>query len=172
MCRGYVTRGQVYHNDNQIIGTGYQSAFAGEAGVTAFKREADELGTPFVEIDRSVSEYVADCGDDCVQMMYGRMVKSDGEVSAIFPFDRLSHSFVGGGFGVKFDPDKERRANDVVRSNIRTLKQRIEARVDPQNPKAVKKARHYISMLDEQLVVCDRTDEMIATLCCSFPTRI
>lgn len=171
MCRGYVTRGPVFHSESQIIGTGYQSAFAGEAGVAAFKREADEHGTPFVEIDHSVSEYVASCGDDCVRMMYGRMVKSDGAVSAIFPFDRLSHSFVVAGFGVKFDPDKEHRANSVVRSNIRTLKQRVEERVDPQNANAVQKARHYLAMLDEQLAVCDRTDEMIDTLSRPFPAR-
>lgn len=165
MCRGYVTRGPVYHSESQIVGTGYQSAFAGEAGVTAFKKEADEHGTPFVEVDPSVSEYVSHSTDECVQMMYRRMVKSDGDVSAIFPFDRLSHSFAIGGFGVKFDPEKEHRANDVVRSNIHLLKSRIEVRVDPSNPKAVKKARHYLAMLDQQLAVCDRTDEVINSLC-------
>ncbi|MGQ0503222.1 MAG: hypothetical protein ACT4P0_11550 [Panacagrimonas sp.] len=86
MCRGYVTRGLVYHVDNQIIGTGYQSAYAGEAGVTAFKREADERGTPFLEVDRSVSDYVMGCEDECVKTIYERIVKCDGEVSAIFPF--------------------------------------------------------------------------------------
>jgi len=171
MCRGYVTRGSIYHSESQIIGTGYQSAFASESVVTAFKREADEHGTPFVEIDQPVSEYVAVNGDDCVRKMYGRMVKSDGEVSAIFPFDRLSHSFVIGGFGVKFDPARERRANDVVRSNIRVLRSRVEVRIDSQNPRAVSKGRHYLAMLDDQLAVCDTTDEMIDSLSCPFPSR-
>jgi hypothetical protein len=171
MCRGYVTRGPVYHTETQIVGTGYQAAYQGETGVTAFKKEADEHGTPFVEIDRSVVEYVSSSTDDCVREMYRRMVKRDGDVSAIFPFDRLSHSFAIGGFGVKFDPDKERHANDVVRSDICTIKKRVEARIDnTAHPSATEKARHYLAMLDEQLAICDATDEIISALSKPFPS--
>lgn len=170
MCRGYVTRGPVYHTETQVLGTGYQSAYAAEAGVSAFKKDADERGTPFVEIDPSVAEYVANSTDDCVKKMYERMVKSDGEVSAIFPFSSLSHSFaIGGWIGEKFNPDNERRANDVVRSNIRKLKQRVEERIDFSNPKAVNKARYYLGLLDNQLDLCDATDDMIDKLCRPFP---
>ena len=171
MCRGYITRGPIFHTEGQVIGTGYQAAYAGESGVVAFKREADEQGTPFVQVDHAVVDYVANETDECVRKMYGRMVKSDGDVSAIFPFDRLSHSFVIGGFGVKFDPQREHLSNDVVRSNIRRLKERVQARVDPDNPKAVAKVRHYLSMLDDQLDACDKTDEMIDLLCQPFPRR-
>lgn len=171
MCRGYVTRGPVFHTDTQVIGTGYQAAYEGEGGVTAFKREADEQGTPFVQVDHSVVEYVSKETDECVQKMYGRMVKSDGDVSAIFPFDRFSHSFSLGGFGTKFDSEKEHRSNDVVRSNIRALQKHVQIRVDTSNPKAVAKARHYLSMLDDQLDVCDKTDELIDVLSQPFPRR-
>lgn len=171
MCRGYITRGPIFHADTQVVGTGYQAAYAGEGGVVAFKREADEQGTPFVQVDQAVVDYVANETDECVRKMYGRMVKSDGDVSAIFPFDRFSHSFSIGGFGVKFDPQREHQSNDVVRSNIRTLKERVQARVDPSNPKAVAKVQHYLSMLDDQLDACDRTDEMIDLLCEPFPRR-
>lgn len=171
MCRGYVTRGPIFHTDTQVIGTGYQAAFAGESGVVAFKREADEQGTPFVQVDRAVVDYVENETDECVRRMYGRMVKSDGDVSAIFPFDRFSHSFAVGGFGVKFDPEREHRSNDVVRSNIQTLKERVQARVDSSNPRAVAKVRHYLSMLDDQLDGCDRTDEMIDLLSQPFQRR-
>lgn len=171
MCRGYITRGPIFHTDTQVIGTGYQAAYAGESGVVAFKHEADEQGTPFVQVDQAVVDYVLKETDHCVQKMYGRMVKSDGDVSAIFPFDRFSHSFAIGGFGGKFDPEQEHRSNDVVRSNIRTLKERVQARVDQSNPKAVAKVRHYLSMLDDQLEVCDRTDETIDLLCQPFPRQ-
>jgi hypothetical protein len=160
MCRGYITRGPVYHTETQVIGSGYQAAFAAEADVTAFKREADERGTPFVEIDASIAEYVASCGDSCVQMMYSRNVKNDGTVSAVFPFARFSHSFAIGGFGGRFDPKKERESNDVVRSNIHKLKKRVEAHIN-QNDNALIKGRHYLAILDEQLVICDQTDEFI-----------
>lgn len=171
ICRGYITRGPIFHTDTQVIGTGYQAAYAGESGVVAFKREADEQGTPFVQVDQAVFDYVLKETDDCVRKMYGRMVKSDGDVSAIFPFDRFSHSFAIGGFGVKFDPEREHRSNDVVRSSIRMLKERVQARVDQSNPKAVAKVRHYLSILDDQLNVCDRTDEMIDLLCQPFPRQ-
>ncbi len=54
MCRGYITRGLVYHTDTQLVGSGYQEAYSKEGTVTAFKREADERGTPFVEVDPTV----------------------------------------------------------------------------------------------------------------------
>jgi hypothetical protein len=171
MCRGYVTRGPVFHTDSQVIGTGYQAAYEGEGGVVAFKREADERGTPFVQVDQSVVDYVLNNSDECVRKMYGRMVKCDGDVSAIFTFECLSHSFALGGFGVKFDPDAERRSNEVVRSNIRRLKERVQARVDPSNTKAVARARHYLAILDRQLEICDTTDKMIDDLRQPFPRR-
>lgn len=86
MCQGYIIRGSVYHTDTQIIGSGYQEACRKEALVSAFKREADERGTPFVEVDQVVCDYVADYGDRCVKDMFSRMVKEDGKVTALFPF--------------------------------------------------------------------------------------
>lgn len=164
MCRGYITRGLIHHTDSQVIGTGYQEALAGETGVTAFKREANERGTPFIEIDASVSSYAVTCSNDCVRQMYHRMVKSDGHISAIFPFDKLSHSFVLGGFGMQFDPEKERRANNSVRTIIRALQQRVLERIDQNNPAAILKGGHYLRFLDEQLKACDRADEVIDKL--------
>ena len=99
MCRGYITRGSIYHTDTQPIGSGYQEAYDKEKQVTAFKREADERGTPFVEVDPVVCDYVRDHGDRCVKEMFSRYVKGDGKVTALFPFQRLEHSFIIAGFG-------------------------------------------------------------------------
>ena len=55
MCRGYITKGKAYHTDEQIIGSGYQNAYFNESNVSAFKREANERGTPFVEIDPEIT---------------------------------------------------------------------------------------------------------------------
>ena len=51
MCQGYINKGMVYHPDTQIVGSGYQETYSKEANVTAFKHEADDRGTPFVEVD-------------------------------------------------------------------------------------------------------------------------
>lgn len=139
--------------------------------MAAFKREADERGTPFVEVDRAVCDYVTNCQDRCVKEMFSRYVGDDGELVALFPFKRLAHSFVVAGFGQKFDPEKERRSNQNVRVMLENFKRRVMSFVDTSNPSAVRKAEHYIHALDAQLVVCDRTDEMIALLSSPFPSR-
>lgn len=164
MCRGYITKGLIYHTDSQVIGSGYQKAYDQEANVSAFKRKADEKGTPFVEVDQSVCDYVRDYGDKCVKEMFARQVKGDGVVTAIFPFQRLEHSFLIAGFGVKFDPEKERRSNRNLRKWITDFKEKIEMLIDKTNPSAISKAEHYIAALDAQLEVCDSTDEMISKL--------
>lgn len=170
MCRGYITRGAIYHNNNQVVGTGYQIAYSKESGVTAFKLDADERGTPFVEVDTTVCKYIEDSTDSCVREMFSRMAKTEDGITALFPFQRLSHSFIIGGFGQEeFNPDKEKESNNNTRKLLHNLIERVEAFVDPKNEKAVNKSRHYIKAIKEQLNVCDSTDEMINTLCQPFP---
>lgn len=173
MVRGYITRGLIYHKDSVFMGTGYHTAYQKEAGVTAFKREADEKGTPFVEIDPSVSSYIADQADSCVSKMFSRFVKRDGEVTALFPIQSLSHSFAIGGFGVsKFDAEKEKNNNNAIRLSLIDLKNRLLKYVAPANERATIKIRHYIAALDEQLALCDQTDRFIDALGQPFGRKI
>lgn len=171
MCRGYITRGCIHHTATQLIGTGFQNAYEAERQVSLFKREADERGTPFVEVDRAVCDYINDCEDACVKKMFSRMTKSDGDGIALFPFKRLSHSFLIGGFGKQFDPDKEKQSNQNLRQWLLTFRDRVMSYVDSSNPDAVRKSRHYVGALNAQLEMCDRTDEMIDKLCAPFPAR-
>ena len=48
MCRGYIAKGNVFHVENQVIGTAYQTAYQKERDVVAFRRDQSEKGTPFV----------------------------------------------------------------------------------------------------------------------------
>lgn len=165
MCRGYITRGALYHRDGQVLGSGYMAALEAEQDVSAFKKAADERGTPFVEVDQIVIDYIASCGDACVKMMFERQIASDGSSTALFPFKRLSHSFTIGGLGYpRFDPLREKKSNQQLRQNIQTFIERIEARVDRSNTSAVRKAEHYVGALQAQLLQCDRTDVMIDKL--------
>lgn len=167
MCRGYITRGTIFHTDTQMIGTGYNKAYGHDKNVMAFKREANERGTPFVEVDRVVCDYVSNCNNQCVKEMFSRCTRGDGETVALFPFQRLAHSFVVAGFGRKFDAAKEKRSNQNIRLMLEKMKKRVMAFVDMSNPSAVKKAEHYILALNAQLTVCDETDEIISGLWCS-----
>lgn len=172
MCRGYITRGPVYHTDTQVIGTGYQEAYRKESLVTAFKREADERGTPFVEVDPVICDYVRNHSDSCVKEMFSRYVKEDGTATALFPFQRLQHSFIIGDWhGHKFNPERERESNNNILLMIQKMKENVMALVDRSKPDAIRKAEHYITALDAQLDVCKETDEAIDMLCTSFPAK-
>jgi hypothetical protein len=170
LCRGYITRGSVFHTDTQFIGSGYQKACSQEKHVTAFMREGEKDGTPFVEVDPVVCDYVRDCGDLCVKKVFSRCVKEDSIVTALFPFQRLAHSFIIAGSGCTCDPEKEKRSNQNMRLMIENFKERVMAFVDHSDPDVVRKVEHYIAALDAQLKVCKRTDEMIDVLSSPFPS--
>jgi hypothetical protein len=171
MCRGYISKGSIYHTGDQVIGSGYNRAFAMEKhGISAFRREADERGTPFVEIDQAVCDYVNECGDGCVREMFSRQVESDGSVTALFPFKNLSHKFMISP-RLAFDPVKEKRSVQNVRTMLGEVKAKVGTFVDPSDSSAVSKSAHYIAALDRQLEVCDRTDEIIDRLAAPFPAK-
>ena len=166
MCRGYITRGSIYHTETQIIGSGYNKVISNEKTVKAFRRKADEKGTPYVELDGAVCKFVKDCKDACVKEMFSRYVKDNGEDVALFPFQQLSHSFIIAGLGTKFNPQKEKKSNHNMRLLIKKSKDRVIEFVDKSNPDAVRKLEHYIKALDDQLMACRKTDEIIDKLSC------
>ncbi len=172
LVRGYITLGNIYHDDNEFMGSGYQEAYERESAVAFLRRQVDEKGTPFIEVDESVSSYIKHCTDKCVREMFSRQVKIDQELCAIYPFQQLGHSFMIGGFGVpEFDPHREKKNNDIVRKNIEKLKDGVLKYVDAENEKAMNKVQHYVDALDRQLDQCDQTDEMIDKLSQPFPGR-
>lgn len=83
LVRGYITRGSVYHEGTDFFGSGYHEALKKEAGVCAFSKTADEKGTPFIEIDSSVFNYIQDETDSCIRTMFSRLVKEDDTLKAI-----------------------------------------------------------------------------------------
>lgn len=168
MCRGHIRRGNIFHKGQRFIGTGYQEAIKREKGVSAFKRHEDELGTPFVEVDSSVTDYIHSSDDECFRKMLPRFVEESMEVCALFPFKRLVGSF---SIGRDFNPSEQKQQNHVIRTSIRQLRDRLNLYVDKNNPKAVQKLEHYGRGLDEQLHICDRIDEMIDQLNAPFRTR-
>ena len=154
----------ISHSDTQFYGTGYQRAYASESNVAVFTRNADERGTPFVEIDSAVSIYIDQC-DKCVQEIFRRFVKRDRDLVALFPFQALQHSFIiGDMFGHKFDIEKERQSNRNVRQWITDMKVRILTLVDKSNPSAISKSEHYIQALDDQLAVCESTEAFLVSM--------
>lgn len=166
LCRGYITRGNIYHTDTQVIGTGYQKALDMESkGVTAFHRNADEQGTPFVEIDPTVMNYLSGCGDGCVKKMLSRLVMDDGIVVALFPFKCFA---VQSAITDDFDAAKQKVANQNLRVSLQKMKDQVLKYLDQAKPKAVVKSEHYLAALDAQLAICDRHDDHIDAICRPF----
>jgi len=89
LCRGYITRGNIVHTDTQFFGTGYVRAYESESKVSIFRRNADDKGTPFIEIDPQVRSYVAEQPDVCVKTVFGRLTEGHGSRTAISPLFAL-----------------------------------------------------------------------------------
>lgn len=164
MCRGYITRGPIYHSGHEFFGTGYLDAEEKEKQVSIFKQTADERGTPFIEVDPEVVDFLGTNGDACVNQIFKRLIKTEGTLTAIYPFQALAHSFMIGGYGFPFDPDRERNSNNNLRIGLTRTRKKIEELTDHSNPRAVEKANHYLRVIDAQLRICDRVDADIDRL--------
>lgn len=164
LCRGYITQGKIHHTELNQIGTGLQRAVEGEKNVTAFQQDANDRGTPFVEIDKSVCDYIRQYGDECVKKMFDRLTRNVGDVAALFPFKAISHKFaIGPGFP-PFEPGQHLKSNNNVRKMLITMKEKVKSYANSADWRAMKKISHYLDALDAQLTVCDRTDAIIRQL--------
>lgn len=169
MCRGYIKRGQIYHTPEQQIGTGLSDVVEREKQVSIFKNDVEERGTPFIEVDAEVVRYIEHQPNQCVKEMFSRMTKSEDHLTAIFPFQRLNHSFIIAGFGETFEPEKERKSLNNVRGWIHKMKEQVRRHIDPLDESALRKGNYYIRILDAQLAACDRTEEVIDQLTNPYP---
>jgi hypothetical protein len=96
--------------------------------------------------------------------MFSRFVKYDDQSGVIFPFQSLSHSFLICDWkGTSFDPKKELDSNKNLRLSIQRMKDGVIKFVDRSNLDAIRKSEHYLKALDDQLAMCDKTDEFILT---------
>jgi hypothetical protein len=167
LCRGYITCGNIFHDDHQFIGTGYVHAVENEKSVAFMRADAEEEGTPFIQVDETVTDYVQKEGDDCVRKMFARMVRSDEAYTAIYPFTAMSKvpsSIIGPDFDPAYWKENLQKSigfrqrdlavfNDVERSAA--------------GERAKRKIRHYKQGLEEviqRLRIREAAlDRMIAT---------
>lgn len=168
MCRGHIRRGQIYHSGSRIIGTGYQDAVVAEKAVSIFKREENERGTPFVEVDSSLTEFIRRNGDQCALKVLPRFIRESDGLAAVFPFKRLEN---GSSIGPQFDPEEQISQHEIMRNNIRKLLDQIPKYVDRGHEDAVRKSGHYIRALERELARCDQADQDIDFLCQPYPAQ-
>jgi hypothetical protein len=89
--------------------------------------------------------------------MFWRMARRDGELTALFPFQRFVHEWGG----PKLDAAREKGHVEALRRELRDIMESVQNRLDPLNEAAMSKGRHYLRMLQEQLRVCDESDRAI-----------
>ena len=166
-CRGMITRGNIYHQKGQFIGTGYQAAYRAEAGVAFLRADEAERGTPFIQIDPSVISYVQEQTDDCVRKMFERLTLSDGTFTAIYPFKALAKipsALVHPGFNPLEMKQAVQRSLRFRRENLDELLTEEERAPDD---RAKVKIRHYIQGLEDVIARLRakeaELDEMLAT---------
>ena len=159
MCRGYVKRGMIYHTADYCVGTGLNDVVEGEKKVSIFKTESGERGTPFIEVDRNIVQYIEDeTSDNCVRELFSAWVKNEGDVAAIFPFSSLDPGIFGGGVD---DPNENLKTVSTIRDWISKSKEMIRRHVDPSSESARQKEGCLLRMLDAQLGLCNRMEEEI-----------
>ena len=151
--RGYVTRGLIYHSGHDVFGSGHLDVLDKEKGVSIFKREADERGTPFIEVDPVIPQFIESHGDECIKQMFERLVKTEGPLTALYPFQFITS--IGGD---KFDRTRRKLSNDKLRTSLKKVRQNTIEMTNVADARALQKSQHYIRAIDAQLAVCDRID--------------
>lgn len=158
MVRGYVSRGNIFHRNNQFIGTGYQNALRKEKEVGAFRFPLDETSTPFVEIDPVVVKYIKEETDQCVQDVFNGLSREDENgIAVIFPFQRLS-DLAGGNI---MDEEECKKNLSVIRGWINDFLEKLDEQSPPSDSKANRKSSYYKRFLKEQLNECNHIEEFL-----------
>lgn len=163
MCRGFITIGNIYHAKNQVIGTGYQEAYAGEPEVVAFGEVAEngeKEKTPFLEVGSKVVDYLKGMNNSSAERVIKTSIHSDGHYHAINPFSCLT-CFAD-------LSDKEQLIN--VKNTIGTFKDKIRVLSPDENQKALVKSKYYYKFLDEQAQKCDERISREEILSQPFPS--
>jgi hypothetical protein len=170
LCRGFITRVQIFHSDSQFIGSGYLSALDGEKRVSVFQANSAEIGTPFIQFDKSVCTYVAQQTDECVKMLFGRMTESDGRDAAITAFaalKRLPSTVID----ENFDPREWKEKILITRTHMQKLVAQLEKVALDAPRTAQSKIAHYIRKLGEVLAVKNQEIEYMDRLATELPRK-
>jgi hypothetical protein len=166
MCRGNVRRGNIFHRGYRFMGSGYQRATEREKEVEVFKRFEDDRGTPFVEVDSSIVDYINSSGDRCLKMTLPRFLVKAKSFYALFPFNRLTDYF---DIGPDFNAAAKKKEINLIRSSIKMLELNLHRYVAKDNPRAKMKLEHYLIQLEGQLKKCNQLEETVDFLDSPYP---
>lgn len=153
LCRGYITKGNIYHEGSQFIGQAYNEAYINESKVSFMKEENEKKAPPFVEINSTICEYVEKETDEVVRMMFHRFTRTEDGLTAIFPFQLI--------YSQDIMSDFAKESNNNVRQLLLFYKDKILENAKNADNSAMQKINHYIRALDKQLELCEKLDRDI-----------
>ena len=160
LCRGYITKGSIFHTENRFIGSAYMEAYHMEEKEITFMQKENEH-PPFIQLKQDVCDYVNSSNDKCVQDMFKRMTKTVDDITAIYPFQMIYNQMAIG--------KEARDSNNDVRKWLLSLKEKIIKTNISAKEEAKSKINHYLVALDKQLEICDKQDEMFDFMDMEFP---
>lgn len=117
LCRGYLTMGAVYHEGTTIFGTAYQEAVDGERRAAAIEWGGGTLGTPFIEINNSVADYLAEKGNECTRKLLPRLTFPYEDYLVVSPYGIFSR-MVNWAVSPNKTPDEIRREIDYALQGV------------------------------------------------------
>ena len=169
MCRGYIGRGPIYHTEEYCVGSGLGDVVDGEKKVSVFRTEDGEVGTPFIELDDKVLQFLKnEVTDSCVVETLEDMVKGKDGIAAIFPFRSLDPGRFG---SANIDLEEATRYVHVVRKWIDGAKKMVNGNVGSNCQKVRRRVDILAQILNEQLVVCRQFEEEITKMSEDFPAH-
>lgn len=168
LCRGYLTKGKVYHQGAIIFGPAYLDAIVGEKKAAAVAWFDGNLGRPFIEVDPAVSSYLSACGDECTRTMYPRMVIAEGDYAVISPYGIFARLI-----DWTIDPAKTRdemhKEINHARKTINDI-EKVLVSSKPTHDRAQAILSISFGKLSEARRRLNAADEMIANLHSPFPS--
>jgi len=88
LVRGHILIGTIYHSNNCFLGSGYQNAYVREGKTTFMANEGAE-GTPFVEVDADVIQYIKFEDNNGLDRFISATIASLNGAYAIYPFNNF-----------------------------------------------------------------------------------
>jgi hypothetical protein len=169
LCRGHITRGNIFHTDTQFFGSGYMRAYDKESKVSIFRVALNEGGTPFIEVDPQVCQYIESQDDACVKTIFAGMVETDGYTTALSPFPamkRIPASIIRD----DFDPSYWKKNVQISRTNLQRMIAQLEkAEALATDERGRLKILHYKRKLADVLAAKDGDDELLDHLSSTYP---
>jgi hypothetical protein len=135
-----------------------------EGRVSAFRRSPEEKRTPFVEIAPEVVAYVSNVADKCVKKVFEQLVISDGQLTALSPFNRLTVETGPSPIAPvyeKYDPQKDYENIGVMRGVVENIKSKVMKFAGEPGSRSFEKTAHYLRLLEQRLSILNRQEHIM-----------